>query len=284
MPTKKPVVKKRPKYYVPAVAKTLQVLETLAGADTPATLQSLTHETHLPKSSIYAILATLEMHQYVERDGANAFRLGPRALHLGTAKQTTNLSQLFHTESRRIVEECGETVQMAILDQSEVIYIAREDGNQPVQLVSQIGKRLPAYATALGKALLATLPDSYVDALFAGRTFATLTPSTISSLAQLKTDLGCVRERGYAHDDQESAIGLQCLAAPILNHTGQAVAAISVSFLSARATPEHFQHILQLVQTAARDMSSRMGWRLPVYELLPAPVPQSSEPIQAQPR
>ncbi len=284
MPSKKPIVKKQPKYYVPAVAKTLRVLETLAGADSPATLQSLTHETHLPKSSLYAILATLEMHQYVERDANNAFRLGPRALHLGTAKQTTNLSQLFHTEAGRIVEECGETVQMAILDQAEVIYIAREDGNQPVQLVSQIGKRLPAYATALGKALLATLPHAYVDALFAGRPFATLTSGTIGSLSQLKTELDCVRERGYAHDNEESAIGLQCLAAPILNHTGQAVAAISVSFLSARAAPEHVQHILQLVQAAARDMSSRMGWRPPVYEPLSTPVWQSSEPNQAQPR
>ncbi len=284
MSTKKPVVKKRPKYYVPAVAKTLRVLETLAGADSPATLQSLTHETRLPKSSIYAILATLEMHQYVERDSNNAFRLGPRALHIGTARQTTNLSQLFHTEAHRIVEECGETVQMAILDQTEVIYIAREDGNQPVQLVSQIGKRLPAYATALGKALLATLPGAYVDALFAGRSFATLTPGTINSLGQLKNELDCVRERGYAHDNQESAVGLECLAAPILNHTGQAVAALSISFLSARASPEHFQHILQLVQAAARDMSSRMGWRPPAYEPASTPVLQSSEPTQLQPR
>ncbi len=257
-------LKKHPKYYVPAAAKTLQILEALAVFEKPVTLQDLIEYTGLPKSSIHAILATLETLRYIERDAANTFRLGPKAVQIGAAAtRTTNLSQLFHQTARKIVEECGETVQLTILDQAEVIYVAREDGTQPVQLASNIGGRLPAYATASGRVLLAALPDESLDALFARRPLPTLTARTISSLNQLKPELSLVRERGYAHDNQETSDGLECLAAPILDRTGQVVAGISVSFLSARASPEHFQRILGLVQRAAQEISERMGGHVP---------------------
>ena len=255
---------KHPKYYVPAAAKTMQILEALSEFDKSATLQELTEHTGLPKSSVYVILATLETLRYVERDAANMFRLGPKAVQIGAAAtQNTNLSQHFHQAARKIVEECGETVQLAILDQTEVIYVAREDGTRQVQLVSNIGRRLPAHATGLGKALLAALPDEYIDALYARRQLTVLTAHTISSVNQLKAELILTRERGYAHDNQESAEGLQCLAAPIFDHTGQAIAAISVSFLSARAKPDHFQCVLASVTSAAKAISERMGGSVP---------------------
>ncbi len=255
---------KRSKYYVPAVAKTIAILEALAGSDNPVTLQALTEHTGLPKSSVYAILATLEMHQYVERDAANTYRLGLKALQIGAAAtQTANVSQLFHQAARRIVKTCGETAQLTILDQTEVIYVAREDGTQPVQLASNIGGRLPAYATASGKTLLAALPTEALDQLFAGRSLPTLTARTINSLGQLKRDLQHIREVGYAHDNQETSDGLECVAAPIFDRNGQVVAAISCSFLSARSNPEYFQRILQLVKTAAYEISTHMGWRAP---------------------
>jgi IclR family KDG regulon transcriptional repressor len=264
---------KRSKYYVPAVAKTIAILEALAASDNPVTLQSLTEHTGLPKSSVYAILATLEMHQYVERDAANTYRLGLKALQIGAAAtQTANVSQLFHEAARRIVKACGETAQLTILDQTEVIYVAREDGTQPVQLASNIGGRLPAYATASGKTLLAALPTESLDQLFAGRSLPTLTARTINSLSQLKQELRRIREVGYAHDNQETSDGLECVAAPIFDRNGQVVASISASFLSARSNPEHFQRVLQLVKTAAYEISTHMGWRAADVSRQPSPL------------
>lgn len=258
-------LEKNPKYFVPAAAKTIQILEALSETEKPVSLQELVEETGLPKSSAYVILSTLESLRYVERDSAGLFRLGPKAVQIGAAAtQNTNLSQHFHRAARRIVEECGETVQLAILDQTEVIYVAREDGNRPVQLVSNVGRRLPAHATGLGKALLAALPEEYLDALYARRQLTALTPHTISSLPQLKVELVRIRQQGYAHDNEESAEGLQCLASPVYDHSGQAVAAISVSFLSARLHPDHFECILDSVLRAARDISERMGGSQPV--------------------
>ncbi len=258
---------KNPKYYVPAAAKTVQILEALAETEKPVSLQELTERTGLPKSSVYVILATLKSLRYVERDEAGMFQLGPKAVQIGAAAtQNTNLSQQFHQAARRIVDECGETVQLAILDQTEVIYVAREDGNQPVQLVSNVGRRLPAHATGLGKALLASLPEDYLDALYARRQLSVLTPNTISTLNQLKADLELTRQRGYALDDQESAEGLQCLAAPIYDHTGHAVAAISVSFLAARTNQDHFQCILESVRRAAKNITERMGGSFPAIK------------------
>ena len=270
-------LKKHPKYFVPAAAKTLQILEALAVFEKPVTLQELTEYTGLPKSSVFVILATLETLRYIERDAGNTFRFGPKAVQIGAAAtQTTNLSQYFHQAARKIVEECGETVQLAILDQTEVIYIGREDGTRQVQLVSNIGRRLPAHATGLGKALLAALPEASLDSLYARRQLSALTAHTISSVNQLRVELNLVRERGYAHDNQESAEGLQCLAAPIFDHTGQAVAAISVSFLTARASPEHFLCILGSVQNAAREISERMGGSVPAAKINQAQPPGNS--------
>ena len=271
-------LKKNSKYYVPAAAKTLQILEALAVFEKPLTLQELTEHTGLPKSSIHSILATLETLRYVERDAANTFRLGPKAVQIGAAaKRTTNLSQLFHQTARKMVEECGETVQLTILDQTEVIYVAREDGTQPVQLASNIGGRLPAYATASGKVLLAALPDESLDALYARRPLPTLTARTLSSLNQLKPELQLVRERGYAHDDQETSEGLECFAAPIYDRTGQVAAGISISFLSARATPEHVQHIIALVRRGAQSISEQMGGRVPATQNAPGSPPDPSQ-------
>ncbi len=270
----KMAMKKRPKYYVPAVAKTLVILETLAASERPMTLQGLTEQTRLPKSSVYAILATLETHQYVERDVSGLFRLGAKVSQIAAPKHAPNLSRFFHQAARTIVEECGETVQLAILDQIEVIYVAREDGTQPVQLVSHIGKRLPAHATGLGKVLLAAFSDESLNALYAGRQLATLTPYTINSLSQLKSELRLVRSQGFAHDNQESAVGLECLAAPIYDQTGQIVAAMSASFLSARADAGHSERIQKLVMEGAREISQRMGWN-------PADEPSVIEPAAA---
>lgn len=252
------------KYNVPATAKTLQILEALAILDKGATLQELIEQTGLPKSSVFVILATLETLRYVERDASNIYHLGPKAIQFGAAAtQTANLSHLFHRAARKVVEECGETVQLAILDQTEVIYVAREDGTRQVQLVSRIGRRLPAHATGLGKALLAALPEETITAMYTNRQLPILTARTINSVSQLKTELNHVREQGYAHDDQESAEGLQCLAAPIYDHDGHAVAAISVSFLSARSSQEHFQCILTSIKSAAQEITMGIGGRIP---------------------
>ena len=106
-------------------------------------------------------------------------------------------------------------------------------------------------------------PDGYINTLYSGRQLTVLTPNTIRTLNQLKAELNRIREFGYAHDNQEYAEGLQCLAAPIYDRTDQAVASISASFLSARANPDHFQCIADSVKRAAKDISEWMGGRIP---------------------
>ena len=251
---------KTPKYFVPATAKTLRILEALAILGKPVTLQRITEDTGFPKSSIFSILVTLESLRYIERDSDNRFNLGPKSVQFGAATlQSTNLGLLFHQNAHKIVEECGETVQLAILDRAEVIYIGREDGTREVQLVSHIGRRLPAHATAIGKAMLSTLPDEIIDEIYNGQDLPGLTANTIRSIDQLKAELNRIRKQGYAHDNEETSKGLQCLAAPIIDKTGRAVAAISVPFLSARATPEHFDCIFTAVKRSAKEISERMG-------------------------
>lgn len=254
----------RTPYRVPAVLKALLILEELAASDAPRSLKDLSARTCLPKSTVYAILATLEARRYVERDPAGAVRLGLKAFEVGSAyTRDISLTEAFHQTARRLVAESGETIQLAILDGADVVYIAREDGTQPVRLFSFVGKRLPAHATALGKVLLAALLDPSLDSLLSERPLRKLTARTISSIHKLKSELATVRERGYAHDDEETADGLQCLAAPIFDHACQVRAAMSISVPTARMDPPRFARNLHLIQDGAREVSERLGGCVP---------------------
>lgn len=223
----------------PAVTRAAALLAILAEPGAGAVGPSdLARRLGLPKSSIANLCSALEGVGFVNRiDGR--YELGPKLLQLGSAylRQHDDLT-VFREACNRLPVASGETVQLATLDGLDVVYLARHDGTQPIRLASDIGGRMPAVCTGLGKAMLARLdPRIAEDRVRQVRVFPALTDRSIRNVPDLLAELDRTRERGYAIDDEENTVGVVCFAValPGTDRSGRQ-RAVSVTMLKARAT------------------------------------------------
>lgn len=219
---------------VKSAARTLNILETLATG--PRSFGQLSRDLGIPKSSLHGILATMEDRGWVEQAPAGQVRLGLHALRVGTAYLDADEVVV---RTAALLDELGavtgETVQLARLDGASIVYLAQRASTHPVRLISAVGSRLPAHATALGKALLAVrdLEDVRRSLTFP---LEALTSHTLTRWDQLRVELELTRDRGYAVDQEEAAEGLHCFAVA-LPSTRPSVDGISVSVPAFRLSP-----------------------------------------------
>lgn len=223
----------------PAVTRAAALLDVLAKQDAgPLGPSDLARRLGLPKSSIANLCAALEEAGFLVRvDGR--YELGPRLAELGSAYlRKSDLLTSFRDACGRLQTASQETVQLAVLDGLEVVYLARHDGTQPIRLASDIGGRMPAVCTGLGKATLAELdPRIAEDRVRQVPLFPALTPNSIRNVPDLMAELDRTRERGYAVDNEENTVGVVCFAVALrtTDRTGRPQA-VSVTLLKARAT------------------------------------------------
>jgi len=191
---------------------------------------------------------------------SNRYRLGLHLYDLGCqALDHVNIRDEARPLMTRVAYEVGETVHLALLDRAEVLYIERVESQRSLTMGSKLGARNPVYCTALGKAILAFSPESEVDGVLAGSRLEARTRNTITKVLALKRELERIRERGYAIDDEEIEEGVRCVAAPILDASDCAVAAISVSGPSSRIHSDRYQLIGKTVMKAAFELSTKLG-------------------------
>ena len=240
---------------VKSADRTLDVLEALADAPGERTLGELAKDLAIPKSSLHGILRTLVQRGWVRTGDSGSFTLGLRSLRVGAAyvdrDDTVTRAQ---PVLDAISEDLGEAVHLGRLDGPDVVYLAKRDSIHPLRLYSAIGRRLPAHATALGKAMLSTYPPSQVDAMLPA-SLVRLTPSTITDREALRAELDRVHHEGYAIDNEENSEGIRCFAVAITPSTaGPATDAISVSIPTFRLTGEVQKRTIALLQ----GVNSRM--------------------------
>ena len=222
----------------PAVTRAAGILRLLAdNGGLAAGPSELARRLGLPKSSIANITSALADAGLLRRVGTG-FALGRRLAELGGAYlATVDEVQEFYETCRELAIASEETIQLAILDGSEMTYLARHDGQQPVRLTSQIGRRLGASHTATGKAALATLDDDEVRRRFEGRRLPVMTSRSHPTVGALLEDLAVVRQRGYAIDDEETVEGVVCYGVAIPGRRpGEGPYAASITLLKVRAT------------------------------------------------
>lgn len=199
-------------YEVPALRRADMILQRLAEVRAPVRAAELLEATGLPRSTLYLLLESLERKHWIERSG-DGYVIGVRLFEHGSAYlRHDGLQEAFRTAASDFVAKHNEAVQMAILDGAEVVYVAREDANRPVRLVSDLGTRLPAHCSALGKAIMASMDDADVVAMLPP-TLTALTERSITRLPQLLKTLAQVRSAGVAFDVEEVSAGLHCFAA-----------------------------------------------------------------------
>ena len=251
----------RPETFRPVKSayRALDVLEAMAAG--PATMSELSRGLGIPKSSLHGLLRTLADRGWVASvDGGSRFRLGVRALQVGARfVDEDELVAQVAPSLDRLAATTGETVQHARLDGDRIVYLAKRDSPHPVRIISSIGSRLPAHATALGKALLAERDDETLRSLLT-LPLPPLTPHTLTDWQPLAADLADVRSRGYAVDDGEAAEGLRCFAVVVpagrsSDEPDAATDAISVSVPSFRLDDAHERELVG----ALLDEQARLG-------------------------
>lgn len=238
------------------------MLDQLSTAESGLSLADLAKALECSKSSLFPILKTMEQAGFVTSDvGAAAYVLTPRIYEIVRQHSSRqSLSRVFEVVSRRAVSEAQETMQMAVLDGTDIVYVAKQESNHPVRLVSDVGRRLPSYATALGKCLLAHLDPSEVRRRFADVEMTSLTARTVRTEDELLAVLERIRSQGVAEDWQEVSEGLCCISAPVRLGTGEVAAAISFAVPVHRATPDHWAELRVAIVRAATEMSHSLGY------------------------
>lgn len=221
---------------VKSASRVLDVLEFIASKPSGASFTLLGDQLGLPKSSLHYLLLTLSDRGWVYLDEpSRLYRLGLRVWQLAqNFDWLETLAQLAREDLTAARDELNETVQLAVLDGVENVYVAKVEADHPLQLVSRVGSRLPAYATGLGKVLLAGLEPDELRRRLSETTFTQFTERTITDPRALERHLVEVRSRGYGEDEAEYTPGVYCVAVPVLSHDGATIAAISCSIPSAR--------------------------------------------------
>lgn len=218
---------------VKSAARTLEVLETLAVTG-PLNLRDLAARLDVPKSSMHALLRTMQWRGWLETDATGTlYGLGVRSLLAGSAYVDSDLVvRRASPVLDQLAEQTGETVHLGRLEGTDVVYLAKRESDHPLRLFSSVGRRLPAYSVALGKAMLAEMDEGEARSHLP-TVMEPYAPNTITDEDELIAHLAAVRSRGFAIDDQESSVGLRCFAVALARQVGSRDA-ISISVPIAR--------------------------------------------------
>jgi DNA-binding IclR family transcriptional regulator len=254
---------------VKSAGRALDIIEVLSSSPNGMGFVELARLQRIPRSSLHALLSVLTERGFVDLDShSRTYTLGIRAWEVGQGYVTQrDLVGNARPVMERVVEAINETVQLAVLDGIENVYLAKVDCSHPVRLQSEVGKRLYAHATGLGKALLAGLAEAELHVRFSGLALPKMNHHTIHEFPDLVQRLEIVRAIGFAVDDQEYTEGLRCVAVPIVDRDGQTVAALSASIPLTRAGPEQMAAALREIAAASIDISRRLGSTTPDQRL-----------------
>jgi IclR family transcriptional regulator, pca regulon regulatory protein len=243
--------------YVQSLDRGLAVIRAFDAEHPRLTLSDVARRTGLTRAAARRFLHTLVDLGYVHADG-RLFTLRPRVLELGYAYLSSlGLPEIARPHLERLAATVGESASASVLDGSDITYIARVASRRIMSVDLGVGTRLPAYATSMGRVLLAGLPEDEVDAHLGD--LVELTRYTITDREQLMAELARVREQGWSIVDEELEEGLRSLAAPVRDGTGRVVAAVNVSTAARRGSAttmlaETLPHLLATADAITSDL------------------------------
>jgi len=251
------------KYPVKSLAKALRILDTVGRFQHGTSIASLSKELKMGKSTVHRLLATLREFDLIWLDPTTSnYALGSRILRWSDLLVQQNLLVRHGLPVLRDLVSVGrETANLAVLDGADVLYMAQFESMERLRMSEAVGTRQPAHSTALGKALLASLPEEQFDQLYGKLDMLKgPTASTITDTRHLKEHLQKVRNEGLAYDFEENVAGVVCLGTVVRNFTGRAIAAISVSMPIQRFRGERSIHLKEHLLAAANRLSTELGY------------------------
>ncbi len=217
---------------------------------------------NLHKSTTASLIYTLEANGFLTQNlSSRKYRLGLKLVERASAMlDQIHVRQIAYPHLRALRDRFNETVNLGVLDGSDIIYVERILGTKALGMRSEVGRRALAHSTALGKAIMACLPLTMVKPLLQQRGLPPVTPKTITDLDQFLAELDQVRQQGYAMDDEENEIGGRCIADSIFDHTGNVIAAVSISAPTAYLTLSQVPEAGAIVRKTAQAISRELGY------------------------
>jgi IclR family transcriptional regulator, KDG regulon repressor len=245
-----------------SVATAIELLKAFSEDEVEIGISTLARRLGVAKSTAHRLAATLVSENLLEQDRATGkYRLGIALFRLGTlVRRRMNVSEVARPHLFSLRETTNETVHLAILDGSDIMYVYFLESTQAIRMRSDLGLRKPAYCTAEGQAILAFSPPDVVQAVI-HKGLQARTPNTITDADKLARALESVRARGCAVDDEESEVGVRCVAAPIRNDAGDVVAAVGVAGPVSRLSKRSLSAFMPHVVRTAGAISARLGHR-----------------------
>ena len=243
-----------------AVKKALTILKSFQDGELEESVTEMAQALGLPKSTVHRLMITLEAEGFLEQNQVTRkYRLGPMIFELGKVFVGRNLlGEVAMPFIQQLARATSHTVQLSVLSGWDLLVIASQEGSYPVRVGSQVGDRHVPHSTASGKVLLASLPEMELDEYIRSTGLPSITHNTITSAEQLKQQLQIVRETGIAFNREESALGLEAIAAPI--RRGEAtIAAISLAYPCHLLTKEQLTQAVSAVKTVARAISEQLS-------------------------
>lgn len=246
-------------YIVKPVFRALHLLKTLGEADADLTLTEIAARAGVPKTTAFKYLRTLVECGFVAHDDGDRYRIGLVVWQLGqlSGDQRT-IREIARPHLTALRERFDETVNLAVLNHHDIVYVEIVQSRRSLRMQAARGEHDPAYATALGKAMLAHLPATQWRSHVPNR-LAPRTPGTVTSLVALRAELDQIARRGYALDRGENEEGLSCIAAPVLGVERRLAGAISVSAPTVRLARSTQRNVIDAVRAASDEVSRRLG-------------------------
>ena len=248
-----------------SLMRALNLLERLS--ETPGGLQltDLSYQLGMPAATVHRLLSTFEEMDFVEQDEETGlWFVGLKAFTVGNAfLDRRDVVARARPHMRDLVEQCGETVNLGIIDDGEAVFISQVESREVMRMIVRLGSRSPIHASGVGKALLAHVSPQQLSRILQQRGLARYTERSIDNPADLQQALDEIRQLGYAIDDEEHAVGLRCVASAIFDQNGQPLAAISLSGPKARIEDNRLDELGIAVRQTADAITQALGGQRP---------------------
>lgn len=214
----------------------------------------------LHKSTTFGLISTLEMNKLLEKNVyTGKYRLGLELFRLGT-KVNSTLRHIANPYLEKLVKMYQETVNLVTRDDLYIIYLEKVESDRSMRISTMVGGRLPLYCTAVGKTIMANLPNEEIHNILSRVEFTRYTDKTLCDAKSILESLEKARNKGYAEESEELEIGLSCVAAPIFNHLGSPFAAISLSGPTFRMTEDFRKEISFTLMQYTQEISMKLGY------------------------
>jgi IclR family acetate operon transcriptional repressor len=247
---------------VQSVERTLDILESLVDFGSEVGLVEISQAVTLPLATVHRLLGTLIRRGYVKQNRQNRkYSLGFRALQMGNdMRQRFSLRLEARPFLHRLMERTGESANLAVLDDGEVVYIDQAQSSKILRMFTQLGNRVPAHSTGSGKVMLAFGPPETAEGVLRRYGMPARTQNTITDPAHFREELGRIRGQGFALDDEEHEEGVRCIAVAVRDGSGQVVASLSVSGPATRLNDAQVSAYTSEILDCGRQLSARLGY------------------------